>query len=218
MDRRKAPVSRIPFVILLTCTLSCAAAEAQQRVAPMPIPALQLGAMLQQVVASRITLVVASGRIVHPGNWPAVQGSSNATLPGGQESLSFSSGTSGSLKYGRVGPQGDLTLDFDSEGRFHFLRQKKESTASVTVELTQAPGESLVLTVGPPEHQQTYRAATLWHLALIEPQICQSHVYPVLDLLRPEWQIGRKAGRSKPRWSSTRPMIGPRTGSSGRTW
>jgi hypothetical protein len=89
--------------------LSCAAAEAQQRVAPMPIPALQLGAALQQVVASRITLVVASGRIVHPGTWPAGQGQSNASLPGGRESLSFSSGTNGSLKYRRVGPQGNLT-------------------------------------------------------------------------------------------------------------
>ena len=30
---------------------------------------------------------------------------------------------------------------------------------------------------------------------MIEPKICQSHVYPVLDLLRPQWQIGRKAAQ-----------------------
>ncbi len=189
-------MSRILLVAALMWALSCAPAEARERVAPIPIPPLQLGGTLQQVVASQITLVVASGRIVHPGNWPDGRGSSNATLPGGQESLSFSRGsTNGSLMYRRVGPQGDLTLDFDSEGRFHFIRQEKERAASVPVELTQTPDKSLVLTIGPPEHQQTYRAATLWHLAVIEPEICRSHVYPVLDLLRPQWQIGRKAAQ-----------------------
>ena len=152
--------------------------------------------MLQQLVTGRVPLAIVSGRVVNPVGWPPGRGSSQSGYPGTQEELSYSGGGSiGSFRYRRTGPQGELSVELDSEGRFHFLRNEKERTAAGPVDLVQAPGEPVLLTVGPAGRQQAYRAATLWHLAVTEPEVCRRHVYPVLETMRPQWQLARKAAQ-----------------------
>jgi hypothetical protein len=151
--------------------------------------------MLQHIVAGRMGLAIVSGRLVNPAGWHFGGGSSTSTYDSTREELWFSgSGTSGSLRYRRVSPQDDLALDINAEGHFRFLRHEKENAAG-PVEFVQAPGEPLTLSVGPQDHQQVYRAATLWHLALAQPELCQRHVYPLLEVLHPQWRFAQMAAQ-----------------------
>jgi hypothetical protein len=174
---------------VLWVLLSCAAACAQQRpVAPM-----------LQRYAGHIGLAIVSGRVVNPAGWHFGNNSSTSSDDTTREEISFSGGgASGSLRYRRVSPQEDLSLDMNAEGRLHFLHHEKEDAAG-PVEFVQAPGEPLTLSIGPPDHQQVYRAATLWHLAVTQPEACRRHVYPVLEALRPQWQLARTAAQVEAR-------------------
>ena len=173
-------------VALAWLVMGCAPAYAQQRpTAPL----------LTQVVAGRVELAIASGRIVSPGGRQLGNGGWTSSSGSTHEELSSSgTGESTSLRYQRTSPQEDFSLSLDSAGHFRFRRHVKESSAG-PVELVQTPGDPLVLSVGPQDHQQVYRGATLWHLAATQPDLCQTHVYPVLELLRPQWQLAQLAAR-----------------------
>ncbi|MEX2176710.1 MAG: hypothetical protein WD872_20250 [Pirellulaceae bacterium] len=40
---------------------------------------------------------------------------------------------------------------------------------------------------------QTWTAADIWHLAILEPEIAERHLFPLLAQLRPNWRVGEQA-------------------------
>jgi len=69
-------------------------------------------------------------------------------------------------------------LQYEADPREVTLHQPLEGKLSVTVE----SGGSLSQT----------SAVSLWHLILAEPQLCEQHVTPLLESLRPDWRIAEQ--------------------------
>ncbi len=60
----------------------------------------------------------------------------------------------------------------------------------LTTVYRQSPGQAVSLTVSEGEQPtQVYRAASLWHLAMIHPDVCEQHLVGVLELVRPDWRF-----------------------------
>lgn len=79
-----------------------------------------------------------------------------------------------------------IALDLDDQQRLTLTRTGSSPTADV--KLVQPFQGPLTLTVGR-DAPQTYTAATLWHLALQHPQLCEEAVFPLLETLRPHWRL-----------------------------
>jgi hypothetical protein len=149
-----------------------------------------------QAYGGGVAVAVVAGRIVATGPWQFGNRSSTSVDDTFREEISFSgNGHTGSIHYKRTDPAGELSLEINSEGALRFLRRQKENAAAASVEFVQVPDDPLMLSVGPEGHQQVYRAATLWHLAIAQPEVCRQHVYPVLEVLRPQWQLARTAAQ-----------------------
>lgn len=69
-------------------------------------------------------------------------------------------------------------LQYEADPREVTLHQPLEGKLTVTIE----SGGSLTQT----------SAASLWHLMLAEPQLCEQHVTPLLESLRPDWRIAEQ--------------------------
>jgi hypothetical protein len=62
-----------------------------------------------------------------------------------------------------------------------------------TLRFVQPAEGSLSLTVDVGDHVETYHAPTLWHLLVIESEVCHEHLIPLLEIMRPSWQLERRA-------------------------
>ena len=79
-----------------------------------------------------------------------------------------------------------IKLDLDDQQRITLTRTGSSPTADL--KLTQPFRGPITLTIGR-DSQQTYTAATLWHLALAQPQLCEESLFPLLETLRPHWGL-----------------------------
>ncbi len=58
----------------------------------------------------------------------------------------------------------------------------------------QRPGEDVSLAVSEGEMPAcTYRASSLWHLAIVHPEVCREHLVGVMRRVRPEWPVADEA-------------------------
>jgi hypothetical protein len=62
-----------------------------------------------------------------------------------------------------------------------------------TVVFVQPSEGPLTLTVSINDRTATYDGPSLWHLLLLEPDACREHLIPLLETMRPNWQIGPQA-------------------------
>ncbi len=67
----------------------------------------------------------------------------------------------------------------------------------ILVEYEQIARQPVVLTITVSGQSQRYEAASLWHLLLEEPAPSREHLLPMLDLVRPDWQLARTADDTK---------------------
>jgi hypothetical protein len=156
--------------------------------APPPTPILtqatRNGRLRFQIIAGRINL--AGSRF---GN-----SSSSSTIPGGRERLTIRfSNAERSVSYERSTSQEEFSLEITSDDRICIRRSGTEGSRIVPVEFAQVPDEQISLTLGADDQQQVYRAATLWHLLLTQPDECRQHLIPVLELLRSDWNLTQTA-------------------------
>jgi hypothetical protein len=63
------------------------------------------------------------------------------------------------------------------------------------VHFRQQPAEPVSLAIGQGAQRHTFRASSIWHLLLAEPDVCRSHLLPLLALLRSDWQLEETATR-----------------------
>ncbi len=59
--------------------------------------------------------------------------------------------------------------------------------------------EKITLTLGSGTGQQVFRTRGLWQLLMTQPKECQQHLLPLLDVLRPNWNLADSAARVEER-------------------
>ena len=136
---------------------------------------------------------VVSGRIVLSGSRSGSI-STGSSSSGSNEKLSIRfSNSQRSLSYERSTPKEQLVVEITSSSRVSIRRNGKDDADVVPVHFTQVPDEPISLALGADERVAVYRAPTLWHLLIMQPEECQEHLLPLLQLLRPDWQLAETA-------------------------
>ncbi len=67
------------------------------------------------------------------------------------------------------------------------------------VDFQQSAQGPLTLTVVQKGKSREVHGPTLWHLLLAEPALCQKHLLPLLEMLRPDWRLAEPATASENR-------------------
>jgi hypothetical protein len=83
-------------------------------------------------------------------------------------------------------PERQIKLDLDDQQRIVLTRSSASPTGEL--KLVQPFRGPLTLTIGR-DAPQTFTAATLWHLALQQPELCEESIFPLLETLRPHWGL-----------------------------
>jgi hypothetical protein len=83
------------------------------------------------------------------------------------------------------------TYHFSASQQLLIERTPAPSTkeAHRQLQLRQEPGREIELVLGEPDVGPTYRAPTIWHLVLTEPELAQRELIPLLERLRPRWNL-----------------------------
>ena len=107
-------------------------------------------------------------------------------------SLSYESGLV-TMAYEMTTPSTQITFNVTDGTEVIVRRQPQTGLHGTQLEFIQpAAGQiSLRLTAG--DLRREYRAETFWHLLLAEPQLCRDHLVPLLELVRPAWQLAQSA-------------------------
>lgn len=142
-----------------------------------------------------LTLVqfsVASGRITCTSTHTGRSITSSTTGPGAHRSEQLRINATGGMptvKYERNAPEFTLTVEFSGGQEVHVLRSPHAGASVAAVKFDQVPGQDLELIVqgkGPERH---YAAKSFWHLLLTEQEVCREQLVPLLELVRPDWQL-----------------------------
>jgi hypothetical protein len=98
------------------------------------------------------------------------------------------------VAYELATPTYRFLLDVAAGNRVQLRRAPKgERSEVVPVEFTQAPNEPITLKVGLKENERVYRAASIWHLLIVEPAAAREHLVPLLKILLREWDFVKTA-------------------------
>ncbi|MCA9120560.1 MAG: hypothetical protein H6822_13975 [Planctomycetaceae bacterium] len=126
-----------------------------------------------------------------------IHSSQNRTATSGGESsllerLTISGDTDiPSVRYERILPDETVAINVINGFRVEIDRQCNASQEAAPVSFRQTSGAHVVLRIGADKNLQSYRAPSLWHLILAEPEACETHLLPLLNLMQPSWQFDR---------------------------
>jgi hypothetical protein len=90
------------------------------------------------------------------------------------------------LHYEDIRSEQQIKVDLDEQQRITLTRTGSSPTADL--KLTQPFRGPITLTIGR-DAPQTFTGATLWHLSLAQPQLCEETLFPLLETLRPHWGL-----------------------------
>jgi hypothetical protein len=113
---------------------------------------------------------------------------------GVRQSMSISADAGAvSVHYELLDPQQRLTVDLVNGGKTTMVRESRNGSAMRRVRFVQGAkgGSTLVVEAG--GEQREYCAADFWRLMLTEPRACREHLVPILEFLRPNWQLAETA-------------------------
>ena len=100
------------------------------------------------------------------------------------------------LHYERTTPSEQLTVNVaGSSGKFSITRVPRGKSKFTAVEFQQSASEKATLTLGGGDHRQVFQAADLWLLVIVHPQQCKENLFPLLELLRPDWKFTAMVAR-----------------------
>ncbi|QDU26915.1 hypothetical protein ETAA8_19990 [Anatilimnocola aggregata] len=94
------------------------------------------------------------------------------------------------IHYEDVQAERQVTLDLDEQQRL--VLTCTGSSPTDDLKLVQPFQGPISLTFGR-DKQQTFTAATLWHLSLKQPALCEETLFPLLESLRPHWRLSEQA-------------------------
>jgi hypothetical protein len=142
------------------------------------------GCLRFSMVAGRIELVeVADNRLSLSSSGGQVAEDLSVEVNHGQVEMS----------YARTTADEEFSLSIATGNRLTIHRTGKGDASLVAVHFQQAPGEPVVLTCGPADRQQVFRGESIWHLAMIQPEVCRQHLAPLVESLRPKWSLAEAA-------------------------
>lgn len=184
----RTPCLRIGLIVAMAVLLPAAAGRAQQALELMNTPKLsdmnRSGWFQSSIVGGRIA--VAGRRF---GN--SVNESRNGNM---HEKLTVQfAGRDATVSYQATSPQGTLSVEISGESRVHVTQKPEGESKLADVEFLQDSGELLSLTVGPEDERQTYRAKSIWHLAIAEPEVAAKQLVPILELFSPDVDLAGTA-------------------------
>jgi hypothetical protein len=168
--------------ILLALTVGPARAE-EREMHPSLVGQLRM-------VQMRMT----SGRVTASG--PASQQSLTSNYMGNQrrEQLTIDlGGGRPTVNYGRFASDERLSYQIDNGNEVTVQLVPRSTTDHATVVFIQPAEGALRLTVATGEQSKTVHAPSLWHLLILEPQLCHEHLVPLLEIMRPNWQLDQQA-------------------------
>jgi len=100
------------------------------------------------------------------------------------------------LNYERTTPNEQLIINVPrSANKVTISRLPRGKSSFTAVEFQQSPNEKTTLTLGTGDRRRVFHAADFWQLAIVQPKECREHLFPVLDLLRPDWKIAAMVAR-----------------------
>ena len=139
-------------------------------------------------------LRVVSGRITASG--PASHQNLTSNYLGNQrrEHLSIDlGGGRPDVTYERTAADERLSCEIEDGSKVTIQLVPRSASERTTVIFYQPSEGTLTLTVTTDAGSHTYHAPTLWQLLMFEPEICREHLVPLLELMRPSWQLGPQA-------------------------
>lgn len=193
--RRRAPwrLCRVVFFGLAIAAIS--STQAWGQTAPL---SANLAVHLQ-----RVQVEVIGGRIWILSRSQGGTITSTSQRGGREERLRLSLHTGiPAIEYSLSSEMMDLTISARDGQYVHVVREPKEGATIERLEFLQAPGEAVKLTLGRDPEKKTFQAPSLWHLLLEEPAICREQLIPLLELLRPNWQLAATASELETELSS----------------
>lgn len=139
----------------------------------------------------RVQLLVVGGRVVAQAPQLGGRISSNSTDEHRSERLSIEfTGPQPSLEYELSTPNEQFLVLLSQGERLQIQHRPRSSNSEVVpLEFLQDPTSSLMLAVGADSERRVYRAPSLWHLLLDEPDLCRERLVPLLEVLRPDWRL-----------------------------
>jgi hypothetical protein len=176
----------LPAALAVAAVGLCTAVGWAQR--PVPTPFGQRLVLMQAVRGNWMQFNIISGRI-------QVSSSQPITVSNGSERLSIRpDGNQSSVDYEASQAEEVFHFDVKEGNRVHVRREIRGKTPLI-VDFLQTPAQSVTLTLVVDGKTTAYRADGLWQLLLIEPEVCRQHLAPMLDLLRPDWQLADRAAQ-----------------------
>jgi len=178
----------------------CLAMLAGILVAPAPAwaqaPVMHRG-LLEQL--RWIEFQVVAGRILAKSPYIDRSQTSSAGNQGRQERLAVNL-TSGqpSLNYELRTPAELVTVAITEGDSITVHREPTSLEVGIVFTFTQAPNQHLSVNVvsrEPDVPSRTIHGATLWHILLEEPELCAEQLLPILQILRPDWNLAHHALR-----------------------
>jgi len=153
---------------------------------------------LHHVIQNWLRCYIIDGRVTFDGTRLANIGPFAQGMRGnGQEVLKVRNENGQSvLSYERATNDGQFAAELAASGERLVLRRTPRGGAAILpAEFKQVANEKITLTVGSGAGQQVFRARSIWRLLIAQPKECQQHLLPLLEMLRPDWNLADTAAR-----------------------
>ncbi|NQT14237.1 MAG: hypothetical protein HQ582_15890 [Planctomycetes bacterium] len=180
---------RCVFLAFAAWLVFLAPSVAEEVAKPLPPTAMltevvRLGWLRARIVSGRITFgATRSGNMNNAGKSQGHEEQVSIRVAGQNLTASYEMSTADE----------EFRLDVTGAAEFHVRRAPKGDSQFPAVSLRQVGDKPLNLTLGSPPDDRVYRAASLWHLFLMEPEACRVHLAPLLRSLDRQWNLAGTA-------------------------
>lgn len=136
-------------------------------------------------------LRVSSGRIAAASDQRDRKLESQSNGKDRRERLSITlSGDATSISYELTSGDGQLGYDV-IDGREVMVSRRVSGARESFLEFHQPRSGPVRLRIGEGEQETAYEAGNLWRLLAAEPELCRQRLAPLLELLKPDWQLSQ---------------------------
>ena len=135
------------------------------------------------VIDGQVSMVSPSGRFYN-------RRSSSTSFGGRREELVTQRDQEGlRLSYTLTTTKRRLSLVIASHSGFTLSQEPRKAKDVVPLRFAQNTPEQTVLDIGDGEAKVSYQAESLWHLWILHPEVCRTHLLPLLSQVQPDWQL-----------------------------
>jgi len=119
---------------------------------------------------------------------------SNVTGTDRRERLTLNlGGGKPNISYESANPRESVSLNMEQGAAVTMRIDPTSQSDQPAVQFVQDSTGAVRLTIGSDDNAKEFRAKSVWQLMLAEPEACREHLLPLLQLLRPGWQVSQQA-------------------------